>query len=141
MASGFHIYKFNDYSLKVKGLVNEKTERFLEEAASEIESAARRKSRVRSGQLKGSWTHIVEGKEASIGSPLQNAIWEEFGTGEYAEGQGGGRKGGWVYYDPLYGKFHFTLGKRPNRTLQKAFASTKGKIINRAKQIFGELGK
>lgn len=129
--------EFHDYSIKVKRALDEKAAQFLEEAASEVESAARRNSRVASGQLKGSWTHTVRGKEATIGSPLQNAIWEEFGTGEYAAG-GDGRKGGWVYRD-ANGDFHFTLGKRPNKTLQKAFSSTKAKIINRAKQIFGEL--
>lgn len=130
--------EFHDYSIKVKAAMRAKKEQFLEEAGVEVESAARRNSRVASGQLKGSWAHTVNGDEVTIGSPLQNAIWEEFGTGEYAES--GGRKGGWVYRD-AEGNFHFTLGKRPNRTLQKAFASTKGKIINRAKQIFGELGK
>ena len=129
--------EFHDYSIKVKRALDEKTAQFLEEVASEVETAARRNSRVASGQLKGSWAHTVSGKEATIGSHLQNAIWEEFGTGEYAAG-GDGRKGGWVYRD-TNGKFHFTFGKRPNRTLQKAFSSTKAKIINRAKQIFGEL--
>ena len=132
--------EFHDFSLKVKGVLDDKAEQFLEEAASEIESAARRNSRVASGQLKGSWTHIVDEKTAAIGSPLQNAIWEECGTGEYAAG-GDGRKGGWVYYAPLYGKFHFTRGKTPNRTLQRAFESCKNAIINRAIEIFGELGK
>lgn len=131
--------EFHDYSLQVKAALDEKAAQFLEEAAFEVESAARRNSRVRSGQLKGSWTHIVNGNEATIGSPLQNAIWEEFGTGEYASGTEPGRKGGWVYRDAA-GDWHFTHGKRPNHTLQRAFESTKGKIINRAKQIFGELG-
>ena len=35
---------------------------------------------------------------------------------------------------------YYTSGKRPNHTLQRAYQSAKGKIINRAKQIFGELG-
>lgn len=131
--------EFHDYSMQVKAALDEKAAQFLEEAASEVESAARRNSRVRSGQLKGSWTHIVEGNEATIRSPLQNAIWEEFGTGEYASGTEPGRKGGWVYRDAA-GDWHFTRGKTPNHTLQRAFESTKGKIINRAKQIFGELG-
>ena len=132
--------EFRDFSLQVKAALDDKTEQFLEEAASEIESAVRRNSRVSSGQLKGSWAHFVDKKEATIGSPLQNAVWEEYGTGEYAVG-GDGRKGGWVYYDPLYGKFHFTRGKTPNRTLQRAFESCKNAIINRAIEIFGELGK
>lgn len=132
--------EFRDFSLQVKAALDDKTEQFLEEAASEIESAARRNSRVSSGQLKGSWAHVVDKKTATIGSPLQNAVWEECGTGEYAVG-GDGRKGGWVYYDSLYGKFHFTRGKTPNRTLQRAFESCKNAIINRAREIFGELGK
>lgn len=132
--------EFKDFSMQVKAAIGEKTEQFLEEAASEVESAARRNSRVSSGQLKGSWAHKISGHTATIGSPLQNAIWEEVGTGEYAAG-GDGRKGGWVYYDPLYDKFHFTRGKKPNKTLMRAFESRKNAIIKRAKQIFGELSK
>lgn len=132
--------ELQDFSLKVKAAIDDKALRFLEEAASEIESAARRNSRVDSGQLKGSWTHIVDESagEATIGSPLENAVWEEFGTGEYAA-KGNGRKGGWSYQDDA-GDWHHTKGKKPNHTLQKAFDSKKGVITNRAKQIFGELG-
>lgn len=132
--------EFQDFSVQVKEAVGEKAAQFIEEAAGEIESAARRNSRVDTGQLKGSWDHQVNesAQEATIGSPLQNAIWEEFGTGEYAAG-GDGRKGGWYYVDSE-GNGHFTHGKKPNHTLQKAFDSTKIAIIRRAKQIFGELG-
>lgn len=97
-------------------------------------------SRVASGQLKGSWNHQVNesAKEAKVGSPLENAIWEEFGTGEYAA-HGDGRKGGWSYQDDS-GNWHHTKGKTPNRTLQRAFEGTKAAIIRRAKEIFKELG-
>lgn len=130
--------EFQDFSAKVKDAVDETALRFLEEAASEIESQAQRNSRVDTGQLKGSWNHRVNESagEATVGSPEQNAIWEEFGTGEYAA-KGDGRKGGWSYQDDS-GNWHHTTGKKPNRTLQRAFDSTKGKIINRAKQIFQE---
>lgn len=133
--------KFEDFSIKVKNAIKEKALQFLEEAASEVESAARRNSRVDTGQLKGSWTHIVDesAQEATVGSPLENAIWEELGTGEYAA-NGNGRKGGWVYRDSA-GDYHHTMGKKPNRTLQRAFDSKKGVIRKRAAQIFGELDK
>lgn len=133
--------EFQDFSIQVKEALEEKAIQFLEEAASEIESAAKRGSRVDSGQLKGSWNHQVNesAKEAKVGSPLENAIWEEFGTGEYAA-HGDGRKGGWSYKDDA-GDWHHTKGKTPNRTLQKAFDSKKAVIIKRAKQLFGELGK
>lgn len=130
--------EFQDFSVKVKAALNDTALRFLEEAASEIESQAKRNSRVDTGQLKGSWNHRVNesGGEATVGSPEQNAIWEEFGTGEYAA-KGDGRKGGWNYQDDK-GNWHHTTGKKPNRTLQRAFDGAKGKIINRAKQIFKE---
>lgn len=132
--------QFQNFSLNVKAAIDEKALQFLEEAASEIESAARRNSRVDTGQLKGSWTYIVDDSTgtATIGSPLENAIWEEFGTGEYAV-HGDGRKGGWSYKDAA-GDWHHTNGKKPNHTLQKAFDAKKAAIIRRAKEIFGELG-
>ena len=132
--------EFQDFSIQVKEILDEKAIQFLEEAASEIESAAKRGSRVDSGQLKGSWTHLVDESayEATVGSPLQNAIWEEFGTGEYAAA-GDGRKGGWSYKDDS-GDWHHTKGKKPNHTLQRAFDSRKAAIIRRAKQIFKGLG-
>lgn len=132
--------EFEDFSLQIKAALDDKALAFLEEAASEIESAAKRYSRVDSGQLKGSWTHLVDESagEATIGSPLENAIWEEFGTGEYAA-EGNGRKGGWSYQDDA-GDWHYTKGKKPNHTLQRAFDSKKGAINKRAEKIFGELG-
>lgn len=132
--------EFEDFSLQIKAALDDKALAFLEEAASEIESAAKRYSRADSGQLKGSWTHLVDESagEATIGSPLENAIWEEFGTGEYAA-EGNGRKGGWSYQDDA-GDWHYTKGKKPNHTLQRAFDSKKGAINKRAEKIFGELG-
>ncbi len=130
--------EFVDNRVQVNKALDDAVGAFLLEASAEIVSAAARGSRVDSGQLKGSWkANVNESKgEAVIGSELENAIWEEFGTGEYAA-KGDGRKGGWSYQDDS-GNWHHTTGKKPNRTLQRAFDSTKGKIINRAKQIFKE---
>lgn len=128
--------EFQDFSVQVKAAIDDAALAFLEEAASEVESAARRNSRVDTGQLKGSWAHVVDvsSQIATIGSPLENAIWEEYGTGEYAA-EGNGRKGGWFYVDAK-GEGHFTRGKKPNRTLQRAFEACRAKIIRRAEQIF-----
>lgn len=145
---------FQDFSVQVKGALSSAVDQYLEEASAEIESAARRKSRVDSGQLKGSWDHRVSSakQEATVGSPLENAVWEEFGTGEYAE-KGDGRKGGWylpaeklsakaklkMRETKIKGKvFYFTRGKKPARTLHTAYENSKPKIIRRAKEIFGE---
>lgn len=127
--------KFEDFSIRAKDALNAGILKGLELAASEIQTQAARNSRVDDGNLKGSWTHIVDesAKEATIGSPLENAIWEELGTGEYAV-EGNGRKGGWLYEDKN-GETVFTRGKTPNRTLQRAFESKKGvaqELIERA---------
>lgn len=127
--------EFKDNSLKVKAALNEKTIAWLHEAAGEIESQSKRNTRVDTGQLKNSWANTVDESNgtATVGSPLENAVWEEFGTGEYAL-HGDGRKTSWTYKDRK-GKWHRTSGKRPSRALNNAFASSKGKLKARLEQI------
>lgn len=122
--------KFNDYSFKVMDAIDDKVLAVLEECAGELESQAKQNSRVKTGKTKGSFQHKVVDSEqtAYIGSNEENAIWEEFGTGEYAL-KGNGRKGGWFYEDEKR-EGHFTHGKKPSRAFQKAYDSTKNKIIN-----------
>ena len=127
--------KFTDNRIIVKDALEEAVIQFLEEASNEIQSQTQRNTPVDTGQLKGSWSHVVNESEheAQIGSPLENALWTEFGTGEYAL-EGNGRKGGWYYVDDK-GKGHFTHGKKPHRMLHNAFTTKKSAIIRRAEQI------
>lgn len=127
--------EFEDNSMKVKGMLDEAVMGFLYEAAGELEAQVKRNTRVDTGKTKGSWQYRVDEskQEAVIGSMMENAIWEEFGTGEYAV-NGDGRKGGWAYIDSE-GKGHFTYGKKPTRTLQKAFTSKKDILVRRAENI------
>lgn len=127
--------KFTDNSMKVKAAIEEAALQYLHEASGELVSATQRNTPVDTGQLKGSWNYIVDdGKlESKIGSPLENAIWTEFGTGEYAL-KGNGRKGGWKYKDRR-GNWHFTHGKPPVRMLHKSFTALKPKLIKRAEQV------
>ena len=71
--------------------------------------------------------------ETTVGNPLENAIWEEFGTGEFAI-NGDGRKGGWYYKDEE-GKWHHTYGKTPHRAFKRAYDSLKNALIKRAKEV------
>ncbi len=127
---------FEDFTVEVQGAIDKNINIVLEECAGEVESAAKRNSRVKTGKTKNSFRHKVDTAlhEASIGSSDENAIWEEFGTGEYAL-QGNGRKGGWVYKDAA-GEYHHTHGKTPSRALWKAFTALKGKIINKIQNSF-----
>ena len=128
--------QFHDYSMQVKAALEEAAIKYLHEAAGELEAMTKRnQSRVDTGQTKGGWTHVVdEGKlEATVGNPQENAIWEEFGTGEYAL-EGNGRKGGWKYKDAK-GDWHFTRGKKPLRAFHTAYTNLKPKLIKRAEQV------
>ena len=128
--------EFYDFSIEVKAAIDDAVKAYLYEAGGEVEAQVKRNSRVGSGQLKNSWTHKVDEEKGvcTIGSPLENAIWEEWGTGEYAL-HGDGRKGGWYYMDEKTGKLHFTYGKKPHRAFKRAFDSLKAPLIARAEQI------
>lgn len=139
---------FEEYSIKVKNAIDSKIIAVLEECAGELESQVKRNSRVDTGKTKNSFRHGISRNFAlgeiiaHIGSNDENAIWEEFGTGEYAL-KGNGRKGGWWYpnANAKYTKkgklrkgqkaFIFTYGKKPSRAFWNAFTQKKSKIINR----------
>ena len=127
--------QFSDFSMQVKAALEEAAIAYLHEAAGELASQTARNSPVDTGQLKGSWDYKVDESklEATIGSPLENAIWNEFGTGEYAA-EGNGRKGGWSYKDDN-GDWHHTVGKPPQRTFDKTYKGLKPKIIKRAEDV------
>lgn len=129
--------QFIDNSVKVKKALNDKGVAWLHEVCGELEAQTKRNSKVVTGKTKGSFQYSVDENslEGTVGSNYENAIWEEFGTGEYAL-NGDGRKGGWFYKDEQ-GNGHFTHGKHPKRPLFKAFTSLKSKLIRRAQEIFG----
>lgn len=132
--------KFHDYSEEVKGLIADLAESTLEEVSGELESQVKRNTVVDTGQTKNSWTHRVTGSmmagefRAQVGSTVENSIWEEFGTGEYAL-HGNGRKGGWFYEDE-YGVGHFTHGKKPRRPFWNAYTMLKNKLIKHMQNVF-----
>lgn len=130
--------EFKDFSVKVKEALSERAYQAVEEACGELEAQTKRNTAVDTGQTKNAWIHTVvdsgEVVNGAVSNPLQNAIWEEFGTGEYAL-NGNGRKGGWSYKDEE-GKWHHTMGKHPRRPLFKAYSSLKNKLIKRMRAIF-----
>lgn len=132
---------FHDNSTHVKAALNEAAIAFLYEAGGELEAQVKRNTRVDTGQLKNSWTYNVDESKGvtTIGSPLENAIWEEFGTGQYALNGDGRKDVPWSYQDDK-GEWHKTSGKKPHRALQSAFNSLKNPLIKRAESIFKKLG-
>ena len=134
MASNVEI---KDFSLEVKGALDDAVIAYLHEAGSVLQRQAANNTRIGTGETAGKWAYVVDESKGvcTIGNPLQNAIWEEFGTGEYAYA-GNGRKGGWYYQDKDTGKWHHTYGKTPTRALHNAYVAKKDAIIKRAEQVF-----
>lgn len=122
---------FEDYSIKAIKAIEEKTLQALEKSGALVETQTKRNSRVDTGQTKGSFRHLVVDSEKAvyIGSNDENAIYEEFGTGEYAI-KGNGRKGGWVYRNAK-GEYYHTVGKKPSRAFFKAYKAN----ISKCKQL------
>lgn len=148
--------------VKVNEQINSDVIAWLYEAGGELVSQIERNydeaKRVDTGDTKTSYEYEVDEsrKECTVGSGLMNAIWEEFGTGRYAE-NGDGRKGYWVYVKNSTGNTsehnkdgksyslyeaqeicaylreqgldaYYTCGKHGHRPLRKAFEDNKEKI-------------
>lgn len=132
---------FEDYTIKVQNAIDDKINAELAGVSGELVAAVVRNydtfPRVDTGKTKNSFKYkVVESEHTShIGSDYENAIWEEFGTGDYAL-EGNGRKGGWAYEDPETGERIWTHGKRPGRHFWKAYNSMKNKIIKRFQEAF-----
>lgn len=118
---------------------------FLHEAGGEIQAQTQRNSRVDTGQTKGSYKYMVdEGKDEStvaVGSDLENAIWEEFGTGEYAlHGRWKKRRLGFIRVRKTV-NFTILTEKHHDNHSTKAFQSVAPKIkkqlVNVIKQNLG----
>lgn len=160
---------FEDYSVQVKNAIEDLAFQFLHEVGGELKSLTKRNSRRKTSETADSYRFKTDRANlcVHVGSDHENAIWEEFGTGEYAI-NGDGRKGWWVYVkgspskasstsegknysSPAKAKMavailkeqgldaHMTKGKTANRPLFKAFESSKSAIIRRAEEIFGGL--
>lgn len=168
---GSHV-KFEDFSVKVKAALNETTIAWLHETANEVTSQAQRNCVMEDDagkQLKGSYKNVVDdGKgEAQVGSPLESAYWEEWGTGEYAAHKDG-RKGWWVFVKGAprgkggksyntreeaeeAAKFlrktkkldaYATNGRRPNYTLENAFKAVGDKAVSALQEkLKGRMGE
>ena len=94
--------------------------RALERCGMEAEGYAKDLAPVDTGRGRNSISHKVDESEpaAYIGTNLDYMIYQELGTGIYAEG---GRPTPWVYQD-ANGNWHWTRGNRAHPFLKPAVA-------------------
>lgn len=124
-------FKLEDYSKERIADIERTAVKALTKVALVVESSAKTKARFDTGQLRDGISHKVKvsGSEtmAHVGSNDDHAVYNEFGTGEFAE-KGNGRKGGWFYVDAS-GKGHFTRGMTPQPFIRPAFRENKDTSI------------
>lgn len=166
--------EFHDFSVEVKEAVEDAAVAWLYEAIGELEAETKRNVPNKGNyfaEIKQSFTHVVDEreKEATVGSPMERSLWNEFGTGEFSDSPKGGRQGYWVYvkgnasgsdsYTYKGGKQYtleeakqivammrsdgldawYTKGQRPNRSMRKAYTKLKPKLIRLAQERFKNL--
>lgn len=74
--------RFEDNSLKVKAALDDAAIAYLYDAAETLTSQTADNTRIgKTGNTKSAWTYKVDESkgEATVGNPLENSIWEEFG--------------------------------------------------------------
>ena len=91
-----------------------------QQAVSHAKTVITQESRVDTGAMRNSVNHQVNASEQAVyvGTNQEYAIYNELGTGIYAEG-GKGRKTPWVYVDAK-GEAHRTHGMKPIHFLKRA---------------------
>ena len=96
--------------------------RALEECGLVAEGYAKKLVKVDTGNLRNTVTHQVAPDEPAVyvGTNSEYAVYQELGTGKYAEG-GGGRPTPWVYQDAK-GNWHRTSGNKPAPFIKPALA-------------------
>ena len=147
--------EFIDNTASVIGALSGSVTAFLLEVGAEVEREVIKGSRVDTGGTKRSWGFRLKGADAvAIGSTDQNAIWEEFGTGAYAEGGKGRKSVPWFFTSPRKipgmtplnrnkrGEYVYrTSGKRPNPNgLRKSMDKLKPRVQKIATSTIGTLG-
>lgn len=151
---------FIDNRIQVKTKLKEAGIAWLHDACGELMSQTIRNSavgKIGGGKTKGSYQYKVDEDklEGYVGSNYENAIWEEFGTGEYALNKDGRKGGWWIPLDTggmteaqakAYGftiregkngkKYAFTRGKKPKRPLFRAYTALKSQLQRMAQERF-----
>lgn len=120
-------FKYIDHSDQVLRSLNTNVEAGLEAIGNQAVSHAKQtitsEGRVDTGALRNSVSHQVKMGENAvyIGTNQSYAIYNELGTGIYAEG-GGGRKTPWFYVDAK-GQGHYTHGMKAIHFIKNACAN------------------
>ena len=98
-----------------------------------VERSAKMKAPKDTGALRRSITSKVDGLTGIVFTPLEHAIYQEFGTGLFAENGAGRKDVPWNYQDDK-GEWHSTRGQKPQPFMRPALNENRTEIIRIIKE-------
>jgi HK97 gp10 family phage protein len=121
--------EYTEYYDDKKKDVNDAMVRFLIRGTNIVQADAKLLVRKDTGDLQGTIVKAVDKRdlEGTVSTNSDHAIYNEFGTGRFAE-DGTGRATPWVYEHPKYG-FIRTEGMKPQPFMRPALNNNKPKLI------------
>lgn len=123
---------FVDNSDEILRALGEACERGLWRCGEKAEEYAKDLCPVDTGNLRGSITHAEHaeagGGQMYVGTDVNYAVYQEMGTGVYAE-NGDGRPTPWCYQDEQ-GLWHWTAGNRAHPFIKPAIADHEKTYLN-----------
>ena len=119
------VYEIENINILDKLIDEKKIEKGLAQACALIERSAKQKAPKDTGALARSITSEVNGTEGEVFTPLEYALFIEFGTGLFAESDG--RSTPWSYQDDK-GEWHTTSGQKPQPFMRPALNENKENV-------------
>lgn len=100
------------------------------------QQTAMQNARRRSGELEEGIELHGSGLDYAVVATAGHSIYNEFGTGIYAEGQSRAHEIPWVYYDEYLGEFFTTYGLKPQPFMRPGYEAGKEFLYGRARSYF-----
>ena len=120
--------------VKLNNMADEsKIQQQLGIACALVERSAKMKAPKDTGALRRSITSKVAGLTGIVFTPLEYAIYQEFGTGLFAENGAGRKDVPWNYQDDK-GEWHSTRGQKPQPFMRPALNENRTEIIRIIKE-------
>ena len=120
--------------VKLNNMTDEsKIQQQLGLACALVERSAKMKAPKDTGALRRSITSKVDGLTGIVFTPLEYAIYQELGTGLFAENGNGRKDVPWNYQDDK-GEWHSTRGQKPQPFMRPALNENRTEIIRIIKE-------
>lgn len=120
--------------VKLNNMADEsKIQQQLGLACALVERSAKMKAPKDTGALRRSITSKVDGLTGIVFTPLEYSVYQEFGTGLFAENGAGRKDVPWNYQDDK-GEWHSTRGQKPQPFMRPALNENRTEIIRIIKE-------